>query len=86
MMKKLRYNYYNKLITTRDNSNVQSHDEKENKLSSAINVNSGAHTLTHDKIIKSPFNKNSVATLKSKLSSNKDLMTRPCQIGTMVLM
>ena len=64
-MKKLRYNYYNKRITTR-NVIVQSYDQEENKLNSNINANSGAHTLTHDKIIKSPFNKNNVATIKSK--------------------
>ena len=65
-MKKLRYKYYNKPITIRDNGNVQSHDQGESKLSSTINANSGAHALTHDKIIKSPFNKNNVATIKSK--------------------
>ena len=44
----------------------QSHDQEESKLNSNINANSGAHTLKHDKIIKSPFNKNHVATIKSK--------------------
>ena len=48
MMKKLSYKDCNKPITTRDNSNVQSHDQEESKLNSTINVNSGAHTLTHD--------------------------------------
>ena len=65
-MQKLRYKYYNKRITTRDNGNVQFHDQEESKLNSTININSGAHTLTHDKIIKSPFNKNNIATIKSK--------------------
>ena len=65
-MQKLRYKYYNKRITTRDNGNVQFHDQEESKLNSTINTNSGAHTLTHDKIIKSPFNKNNIATIKSK--------------------
>ena len=46
-MKKLSYKYYNKRITTRDNGNVQSHDEEESKLNSTITANSGAHTLTH---------------------------------------
>ena len=46
--KKLSYKYYNKRITTRDNGNVQSHDQEESKLNSTINANSGAHTLTHD--------------------------------------
>ena len=45
---KLRYKYYNKRITTRDNGKVQSHDKEESNLNSAINLNSGAHTLTHD--------------------------------------
>ena len=53
-------------ITTGDSGNVQSHDQEEGKLNSSINANSGAHTLTNDKIIKSPFNKNNVATIKSK--------------------
>ena len=66
MMKKLRYKYYNKQITTRGKGNVQSHDQKESKLKSKINANSGAHTLSHDKIIRSPFNKNNIATNKSK--------------------
>ena len=65
MMKTLSYKYYNKRITTRDNDNVQSHDKEESKLSSTITANSGAHTLTHDWIIKkSPYNKNNVATIK----------------------
>ena len=50
--KKLGYKYYNKRITTRDNDNVQSHDKEESKLNSTITANSGAHTLTHDQIIK----------------------------------
>ena len=66
MTKKLRYKYYNKRIATRDNDNVQSHDQEESKLNSTINANSGAHTLTHHKIIKSPCNKNNVTTIKSK--------------------
>ena len=66
MMKELRYKYYNKQIRIRGNGNVQSHDQKESKLNSKINANSGAHTLSHDKIIKSPLNKNNIATNKSK--------------------
>ena len=50
-MQKLRYKYYNKRITNRDNDKVQFHDQKGSKLNSTINVNKGAHTLTHDKII-----------------------------------
>ena len=49
-MEKLRYKHYNKQIRTRDNANVQFHDQEESKLNSTINVNKGAHTLTHDKI------------------------------------
>ena len=48
MMKKLSYKNYNKRITTRDYGNVQSHDQQESKLNTAINANSGAHTLTHE--------------------------------------
>ena len=52
MMKRLYYKYYNKRITTRDNGNVQSHDQEESKLNSTINANNRAHTLAGDKIIK----------------------------------
>ena len=48
MMNKLSYKYYNNRITTRENGNVQSHDQEESKLNSTITVNSGAHALTHD--------------------------------------
>ena len=51
MMKKLMCTYYNKQITTRDNSNVQSHDQEESKLNSIISANNGTHKLTDDKII-----------------------------------
>ena len=66
MKKKLRYKYYNKWIITRVNGNLQSHDQEESKLYSTINANSGAHILTHGEIIKSPFSKNKLATIKSK--------------------
>ena len=66
MMKKLRYKYYNKLITTSDNGNVQSHDQEESILNNNVNSNSGAYTLTQDKIIKSLYNINNVVTIKSK--------------------
>ena len=52
MMKKLSFKDYNKRITNRDNGTVQSHNQKESKLNSTINTNSGAHTFTHDQIIK----------------------------------
>ena len=69
---------YNKRVTTRDNGNVQSNDYEKSKLNSTINVNSGAHTLTDDKITKSPFNKQNIATIKSKQNGNKDLITGAC--------
>ena len=47
-MNKLSYKYYNNRITTRENGNVQPHDQEESKLNSTITANSGAHTLTHD--------------------------------------
>ena len=50
--KKLKYKYYNKPITTRDDGNVQFHDKKESKLNSTIIANSGAHTLTHVQAIR----------------------------------
>ena len=58
--------YYNKRIKTRYNGNVQSHYREESKLNSTIDANSGAHTLTLDKIIRGSFNKNNVATNKIK--------------------
>ena len=48
MMKKLSCKYYNKGIANRDNGNVQSHDQDENKLNSTINANSGAQTFGQD--------------------------------------
>ena len=59
-----REKYYSKRITTRGNSNVQSHEKEESKLSRAIIVNSGAHTFAVNKIINRPFDKNNVATIK----------------------
>ena len=56
MMKKSSYKYYNKQIATRGNGNVQSHDQEESKLNSTTKANSGVHTLTEDKIIKTLFN------------------------------
>ena len=65
-MKKLKYKYCNKQITTLDNGNVQSQEQEESKYSSTINANSGTNILTLDKIIKNSFNKNNIATIKSK--------------------
>ena len=36
MTKELRYKSYNKWITTRDNGNVQSHDQEESKLNTTL--------------------------------------------------
>ena len=75
MRKKLRQKYYNNQTTTRDNGNFQSYDQEESKLNSTINANSGAHTLTHDEMIKkSQFNKNNVGAIKNnriKIKLNK---------------
>ena len=68
-MQKLRYKYYNKRITT--HGNFQFYDQEENNLNRTFNANSGAHTLTHGNVLKSPFNKINVATIKSKQNSNK---------------
>ena len=38
-------------MTTRGNDNVQFHNPEESKLISTMNLNKGAHTLPHDKII-----------------------------------
>ena len=62
------------------------HDHEENKLSITINTNTGAHTLTHDKIMKSPFGMSNVATKINKQNSNKDYVTGPCRIDTVVTM
>ena len=65
MMEKLSCKYYDQRITSRDNDNAHSHDQEVSKLNSTIKTNSGADTLTHKKIIKSLFNKNNRATIKS---------------------
>ena len=41
-------------------------DQEKSKLNITINASSGAQTLGYYKIIKSPFNKNKTATIKSK--------------------
>ena len=66
MMKKLRDKFYNEWVTTRENDNVQSHDQEENKLNSAINAKSGTYKLTHDEVIKSLFNQDIAKTIKGK--------------------
>ena len=42
-------------------------------------MNSGAHTLTHDQIIKSPFNKNNIATIKTNKILTKILLLGPVE-------
>ena len=80
MIKKLSYKYYSKPITTRDNGNVQSHDQEESKLNSIIKANCGAHTVTHDKIItKSPFSKNNVTTIKTNKILTEILLLHPVE-------
>ena len=41
------------------------------------------HTLTSDNIIKTPSNKNNVATMKGKENFNSDLVTRTCRVRAM---
>ena len=48
---------------TRDNGNVQSHDQEKSKLNSTITPNSGAHSLRYEKIINSLFDKNNVTII-----------------------
>ena len=83
-MKKLRCKDYNKWIAT--NRKVQSLDQNESKLNSAIIVKSGDHAPGDDKIIKTAFSKNNVVTIKSKWNSNNYLITRACRRSTMVPM
>ena len=52
-------------------------------MDSTIITNSGADTLTDDKIIKNACNKNNVGIIKKTLS-NKDIVTRVGRIVTMV--
>ena len=66
MIKKSEYKYYNKRIITRDNGHVHPHEQEKSKLNNAIITKSGAHMLTIDKVIKSPFNQNNKATIKNE--------------------
>ena len=47
---------------------------------------SGVHIRIDDTVTKIPLNEDNVATLKKKKNSDKDLISRACQIGAMVLM
>ena len=57
MMKKLSYKYCSERITTHDNGNVQSYDQRESKLNSTSSTDSDAHTrntwLNNDKKVHS---------------------------------
>ena len=71
MMKKCSCKYHHKRITTRDNGNVEFHDQDQSKWDSSISTNSGGYTLaygkkSYEKLIKSPFNKTNVRTTKRK--------------------
>lgn len=46
---------------------------------------SGVHIRIDDTVTKIPLNEDNVATLKKK-NYDKDLISRACQIGAMVLM
>ena len=56
--------YYNKQTTTRGNDNAPSHEQEVSELDSTIITNSGVHKPVDDKIIKTPFNKNNVASFE----------------------
>ena len=43
-------------------------------MNSTINANSGAHALTHDKVIKKSIKKNNVATIKTNKILTKILL------------
>ena len=66
-------------MPTHDNGNVQSHDQEESKLNSAINTNNVTHTLTHEKTIKIPFNKNNIALVQVNKILTKILLLGPVE-------
>ena len=66
--------------------NFESHDKEQTKLNSAINENTGVHTLTDERIIKNPLKQYNVEIVKNKQNSNKDLFTTACRKGTKVSM
>ena len=68
MTKKLSYKYYDKRIKTRNNGNVQSHDQEESKLNITVNAKKGAH---------SSFNKNNIATIKTNKILTNILLLSP---------
>ena len=58
--------YCKKQVTTLDNGNLQSSDQRENKLNSAIIMKCRAHIQIDDKIIKICFIQNKAGTIKKK--------------------
>ena len=52
---------------------------ESNPMNSTINANSGAHTLTHDKVIKKSIKKNNVATIKTNKMLTKILLLGPVE-------
>ena len=84
MIEKWKCKYCNKWITTRDNGNVQFHDQEESKLNIIINADSVGLRLIHDKTMKSLLNKSKPVATKSKWNSNKYIVTGACGIGTMM--
>ena len=66
MMKKLKAHVL-LYANSRDNGNIQCYDEEERKLKQYhYDEQWHTHTLTDQKIIKGPFDKNNVATIKNK--------------------
>lgn len=61
-----RCKYCNKQFTTLANGNIQSSDQRENKLNSAIIMKCRAHILKDDKIIRICFIQNKPGTTKNK--------------------
>ena len=58
----------NKQTTSHEKDNFQSHDRKESKLNSMLTANSSVYTLINDKMIKNPFRRNNIATIKKTLT------------------
>ena len=50
-----------------------------------INANSGTHVLTYDKIVKDPFNKSNVTTIKSKQNSKSEIIITTFPVGKVVV-
>ena len=76
IMKKLSYKYYKKQIATPDNGSFQFHDQEESKLNSTISANSGANTLTHEKV---HSKNNNVATITTNKILANTLLLGPVE-------